>query len=324
MPAALRLEALGEQQQWMSSLETEVGELEAELLELESKRQENLTRFGLAEIAGAKTPPSDPRGWSSCGPVPPACAAAADLSKLKQTIAAADETAATHERQLAGMLDKRHTGGLTRALADAGEHVSQLRKRVQLDERLDQMSRREAELEEQSQEHLESQMLPTWVIFGVGAMFVMGCALVLLYLAGLVLPISFHAHWAGRSGLIGVLAAVAGSFTKVIMERRPRGVSRAVRGNCRYWDSRFSRPRKNATLSTTACRAAEARWCRGCKPPKRRWHASSNYCRRRPSAKRPITRRPPSRPGRSQGDRVSRLEKTLAATAGRKWAAGRS
>ncbi len=154
----------------------------------------------------------------SCGPVPPARTARADLSKLKQAIAAADETAAAHERQLTGMLDKAQPGGLTQALADAGEMVSQLRKRVQLDERLDQMSRREAELEEQSQEHLENQILPTWIVFGVGTMFVIGCALVLLYLAGLVLPISFSRALGWPVGLIGVLAAVAASFTKVIME----------------------------------------------------------------------------------------------------------
>ena len=155
--AALRLEALGEQQQWMASLETEVGELEAELLELESKRQENLAQFGLAEIAGAKSVAvGSSRGWSQLRAGAASLRTArADLSKLKQAIAAADETTAAHERQLTGMLDKAQPGGLTQALADAGELVSQLRKRVQLDERLDQMSRREAELEEQSQEHLE-------------------------------------------------------------------------------------------------------------------------------------------------------------------------
>ena len=77
------------------------------------------------------------------------------MKRLKQAIDAAEESAAAHERQMTGMLDKGQSGGLTRALGEAGELVSQLRKRVQIDERIDQMSRREVDLEEQSQDHLE-------------------------------------------------------------------------------------------------------------------------------------------------------------------------
>ncbi|MEX2114809.1 MAG: AAA family ATPase, partial [Pirellulales bacterium] len=60
---APRLEALAEQQQWIASLETEVDQLEVELLELESQHEEGLKQFGISSIVATGQGISR-RGWS--------------------------------------------------------------------------------------------------------------------------------------------------------------------------------------------------------------------------------------------------------------------
>ena len=109
--------------------------------------------------------------------------------------------------------------GLTQALAEAGDLVTQLRRRVQLDERLDQMSRRQADLEEQGQQATEKQMLSPWVLAALGSVFVVGCALILLWMAGLVLPSSIASTLNWPFALFGFLFAGGAGGVKVAMER---------------------------------------------------------------------------------------------------------
>ncbi len=218
--AGLRLEALGEQQHWIASLEEQVAGLRDEVARLEARRDESAEQFGVS-------PDAIPEGGGGLSKRVRSelRATARTIQSTRQEIVALQDkvdvaraTAAAHDRQLAASIDEDNPNGLTHSLAEAGELVSQLRRRVQIDQRLDQMSRREAELEAQSQEHYEKQVLPTWVIVGVGGLFVLGCALVLLYLAALVLPISFSQVLGWPVGLVGVLAAASAALVKVSME----------------------------------------------------------------------------------------------------------
>ncbi len=219
---ALRLEALAEQQQWIESLEGQVDKLETEVLELESHREESQK-------------PWDNAASQSAGPLPKGrlielrAAAKAlrharhEARRLHEEIAAAQTGAADSLRRLESALGSVKDKGLTQALAEAGELVSQFRKRVQVDERLDQMSRRETELAERSHEHLENQILPTWALVGLGGLFMLGCALVLLYVFGLVLPASLSGALGWPVGAVGVAAAAASGLIKFGMERSAAG-----------------------------------------------------------------------------------------------------
>jgi uncharacterized protein YhaN len=218
---APRLEALAEQQQWIRSLAGQVAKLEAEVLELEARRDD------IQKQPGADTQScSAPDGPLSKRDLVELRAAAASLRnarrafrQLQSRSAGSEELAADFARQIDAAMGISPRKELTQALAEAGETVSQLRKRVQLDERLDQMSRRESQLDEQSHEHLENQILPTWALAGLGSLFVLGCALVLLYVAGLVLPASLSGALGWPVGLIGVMAAGAAGAIKFTMER---------------------------------------------------------------------------------------------------------
>jgi uncharacterized protein YhaN len=219
--AAPRLEALAEQQVWIESLSGQVGRLEAEIADLEAQRQKSHAQLGITPPAtGSRAEPISKHGLSELHAVARSMRGPRrELQKVGERIAAAGETATGFEKKMGAALGGANDKGLTPALAEAGELVSQLRNRVQLDERLDQMSRRAAELEEQSHERLEKQMLPSWVLAGLGCLFVLGCAMVLLAVAGLVLPISLGATLGWPVGLVGVLAAVAAGGIKFGMDR---------------------------------------------------------------------------------------------------------
>lgn len=217
---APRLEALSEQQQWIRSLELQIKSLEEEVLNLELRRDASAPRGGGgAESTNLQTAPLSPRAISELRAAAKAVSQARrDIRQLQSRTATSAEASAGLLRQVEAAAGRAGQKGLTQALAEAGELVSQLRKRVQLDERLDQLARRETQLEEQGQDHLENQILPSWALAGLGALFVLGCALVLLFVAGLVLPASLSGALGWPVGLVGVLAAGAAGAIKFGME----------------------------------------------------------------------------------------------------------
>lgn len=217
---APRLEALSEQQQWIRSLELQIKSLEEEVLNLEVRRDGSAPRGGGTESTNLQTAPLSPRAMSELRAAAKAVGQARrDIRQLQSRTTTSAETSAGLLRQVEAAAGHAGQRGLTQALAEAGELVSQLRKRVQLDERLDQLSRRETQLEEQGQDHLDNQILPSWALAGLGALFVLGCALVLLFVAGLVLPASLSGALGWPVGLVGVLAAGAAGAIKFGMEQ---------------------------------------------------------------------------------------------------------
>lgn len=219
---AMRLEALAEQQQWIASLETQVSELENEVAELELHCEASKQQWGVS--AGAAAASLSKRAIVQLRAAAKELRAARhEARELHQRTAAAEQTAAGHQRRIDEALGAAKQNGLTGAMAEAGQLVSQLRRRVQLDERIGQLTGRESELQDQSHDHLENQLLPAWALAGLGALFVLGCALVLLYLAGLVLPASLGDSLSWPVGLVGVAAAAAAGWIKFAMERGAEG-----------------------------------------------------------------------------------------------------
>jgi uncharacterized protein YhaN len=99
--------------------------------------------------------------------------------------------------------------------------VAQLRRRLQIDERLDQMQRHQAELDEQKGQARDRQLLPGWVTIAIGVGFVLGGA---AFLFGLLWMIAGFFRGASTvSGwpltLFGLIAAAASIVVKVVLER---------------------------------------------------------------------------------------------------------
>jgi len=216
-----RIEALGEQRAWIAAIAQQGAAAEAAAADLESQVAALRSRLGYA-------PPQAVLGTSGdvvlvrpkTKPLRRAARELADARRVrKQSQQAIDKAAAATreaERELAAGLGKLGETDLAAALDKHGALAGQLRRRMQLDERLAQMSRNQVELTERSHESLDKQLLPTNVLIGLGAAFIVGT---LLILVGLLMPTSIVGTLGWPLAILGVLGAAAGAGGKYLMQR---------------------------------------------------------------------------------------------------------
>ena len=134
----------------------------------------------------------------------------------KQSIGALQQQATDHSASVEQALGAGGESNLAAALESAGQVAAQLRRRVQLDDRLDRMTRHRADLEEQSHELLERQILPGWILASLGGVFILG---VLMLLAGLFLPTKIIGSFGWTIAVLGVLAFGTASTAKWLLEK---------------------------------------------------------------------------------------------------------
>jgi len=218
---APRIEALQEQESWIGSLKNRVAELEGEITELESQLSAERNRFGLRQERGEKPLSAISRRALAALREP---AKAVRLARQRQEEAehealAARESADALAQQVKAGLEARGEHDLERAVDRVGALVAQLRRRVQIDERLDEMDQYQEELEEQSRLLLERQMLPLGVLLGIGGVFVAGAILVLAGLAGLILPQTLVGAFRGHLMLLGMLCVGVAVAAKFVAEQ---------------------------------------------------------------------------------------------------------
>jgi uncharacterized protein YhaN len=106
---------------------------------------------------------------------------------------------------------------LTPALEQAGQLVAVLRRRVQVDERLHQLSDRRHVLDEQHRHYLDRQVLPTWVLSGLGVLFAFGIA---LFVGGVILPEAVTDPFSETLIGMGIIGSIAAVGLKLWIERR--------------------------------------------------------------------------------------------------------
>ncbi len=102
---------------------------------------------------------------------------------------------------------------LIAAVETAGQRVTELRHRVQLDEKIGRLVQTKSDLEQQSIDLMERQILPPWMLLAIGGVFVLG---VVLILAGLLLPHSFIGNLGWPMAWLGILgtgSAIAAKFS---------------------------------------------------------------------------------------------------------------
>ena len=215
---AARIESLQEQRPWIATLRTRVGELETEIAGLESGLDAQRQQLGLGDRTGSDTlPVISARSVSRLRP--PARAMKRSrrrISEARQRAAAAHQNAESLSQQIAAALSQRGQSDLAGALDEAGSLASQLRRRLQIDQRLDQMTLYQTELEEQSRHLLNRQLLPVWVLLVLGAVFVLG---VVLVMAGLFMPTSIIGKAGWAMALLGLGGSGAAGLGKVMIER---------------------------------------------------------------------------------------------------------
>ena len=211
---APRVEALREQEGWLVNLQTQVAALEEEIASLEKKLAEQRAQFGIGQ--GGRLPPVTKRMLAALRG--PSRAVHAARQRRDESLQAAEEArtqAQEAAEQLEQALRQRQASDLGKAIDEAGGRVAQLRRRVQIDDRLDQLTRYQTELEEESRGLLEKQLLPMPLLAGLGVVFALG---VMLFLLGLTMSSPL-----GNLGIaiacLGVGGSAAAAFGKWIIEK---------------------------------------------------------------------------------------------------------
>lgn len=202
---AARIAAMKEQEPWITQLQGQIAELQAEIGELDSELAAQRERLGL------KSGPATLPAFSAKSLAPlrsPANTLRQCHQRLEETQQAATtvtETAESLSREIESALNARGETDLATAMDRAGGLVSQFRRRVQLDERLDQLTRYQIELEERGRRLGDRQVLPIGVLAGLGGVFVVGA---MLLLSGLFMPaIGLVTAVLGLAGMVAVVGS---------------------------------------------------------------------------------------------------------------------
>lgn len=257
---ASRIEAFREQTPWIEQLQGQIVELEKESTGLQSQLAAECESLGFSPDQRTLPELSSRRLAALRSPGKMLREGRARLDDARQAVTLAEASAQSLAERIETALATRGKPDLTAALDESGNLVSQLRRRVQIDERLDQLARHQTELEQRNVELADRQMLPVGVLIGLGSVFVVGAVLAL---AGMLLPYSiFGPFWWGIAAL-GLAGAGAAGGAKVMLER----------SNARQLDAcekQLEMLRLNVLQTTTERDALDAQLPRGGGPPSAR------------------------------------------------------
>ncbi len=216
---APRIEALALQRDWIASLETEINALDADAAQLgahaSTARQD--AGFG-ANFTAQQAAALSAEGMQRLRKP------ARDLREARERKARQSGQNEQHEeearrlsREIESKLANHGATTLDAALEKAGNEAAELRRRIQVDERLEQLERHEKDLEEQGHALLErQQIMPGKLLLGIGGGVALG---VLLILVGLFMPESVVGSVGWALALLGVASAGVAVGAKFVMEK---------------------------------------------------------------------------------------------------------
>jgi uncharacterized protein YhaN len=212
-----RIEALGEQQYWVASIEEDIRQLEEQRSRLRETWSAEAATLGLGGSDGQEPLDVDARTIAALR------APARELRDTKERYLRAKQEAA-RTRVTAGSLDSeikttlagRSEADLAQALEETGQRVARLRRRIQLDERLVQMEEDQRDMEEESLELLDGQILPIWIQGALCGAFALG---VVLIFAQLILPGTAVASFGWTLVMAGLGGLAVVGATKYWLER---------------------------------------------------------------------------------------------------------
>ncbi|WP_254511718.1 AAA family ATPase [Anatilimnocola floriformis] len=172
-----RIEALGEHSQWLVTLEGQITRLKEELKRLDQEIDGQLG--GLAKNSGATNLDELPRDTVALLKRP-SQQLREETEAVEKARVEAENTKRDVEQltvQLEGV-SRLRMADLNKSIQAAGNKVAILRKRIQVEERLDALGNRRSELEFEADEAHEYQETPMRVTMALGAIFSFGVMLV--------------------------------------------------------------------------------------------------------------------------------------------------
>jgi len=215
---APRIEAIAEQQPWLSSLQERIGQLEQEVDAIRASLDEKQQRLAVHDSDSLEALLQTPT--ATLRRLRPAMQAVAQarrtVRQAKQALAAARQEHTALAAELQTALSGRGEKDLAAALDRAGELVGQCRRKVQIDQRIEQILEDQREVEQQSHRLWQRQVLPLWLLAALGAVFALG---VMLVLAGLLLPGTVTGSLGWAMALLGAGGVAVAAGGKLALER---------------------------------------------------------------------------------------------------------
>jgi uncharacterized protein YhaN len=201
---ASRIDALGEQRDWLQSLQRQQEDLEREAKQYEARFGAEQKRLGealglkdgqrLRELTETDLENLQPHIDNLRMAQKRLDAAQRDLDMLTES-----------ERSLRTQIDTAIIGGeshgLPMDLQEASDLVARLRKRLAVEQRLDQARQHEVELEQQSHDLLDDQVMPLWLFGWLLATFIVGALMLGVWA---LVPTSPFGKYGGLVALVGV------------------------------------------------------------------------------------------------------------------------
>jgi len=202
-----RITATLEQDPWFRSLEGQIAELEKQRDDLHATMFAEYEKMGLGKPArNDRLPTLSPQALTRLRP--PGRRLSEALRAFNASRRDAEEahhTVAGVHKQVTEALADRDAPDLDTATERAGNLVNQLRRRIQLDERLEQLARNQQELREQAHGLLQQQVPTGRTTIMLALIFVVG---VLLVVPGfVVLPPTWTGSWYWIVAAVGMVIA---------------------------------------------------------------------------------------------------------------------
>jgi uncharacterized protein YhaN len=218
-----KIAALAEHEGWILSLEQELEQAEGAYKSLADQQLVRREQFKTAAGNDAQwsafglANPLTSRSWSVLRePAAALLRARRQAKAASQTVDQQRQTAQSRKREVETALASQGQRDLRAAVNTAGGRVAQLRNRLQLEQRLEQLTKVEADLETDIADLQARQILPPQMVVAVGAMFVLG---IMFILSGLFLPASVTGSWGWPLALLGVMVTGGAVIGKYAVER---------------------------------------------------------------------------------------------------------
>lgn len=212
-----RLDALTEQQDWIVALNRDTERLEEEADGLQSKLDSEQRRLGKVwEHDPQHTPELTEEMVDQLETVAEGMhAAEKELKRAQSELEAKRGSELKYRTKIESAMTVGDKMGLPTDINEAGDLVAQLRRRLQVEQRVEQSRRHALELEQQSHELLDRQVMPLDLFWLLGAMFILG---------GLMIgwwwwhPNSALGTLGGWTAVIGIAGSIFAWFFKYFVE----------------------------------------------------------------------------------------------------------
>lgn len=198
-----RIEALAAHAPWVESLQRQAGQLQAEIAKIEGNLSGEIDGLGSQlKIKSRDLPELAGRRFHALRSI------ARQLSEQNRLLGRLKDEAdkakfdLEQQEQVLGDSLAEHTGSIPETLDDTSRHVNRLRRRIELDEKIDKLTQNQKELEREVDHVVAEQVLPVNKLTIIGVVFVAGIIMAGFGLVSSLWHDSFWPanHWIGRVG----------------------------------------------------------------------------------------------------------------------------